>query len=397
MRNLPHFLLIVLISFSCASGKGKLITSDNIADCDGALPILQSGTSRTELPGTAGKKDEFTEYAALKDLEVGNSVWFSFIAEFDGKFTLKAETESGDLNLVVFQTDGKDICGDIESGRAEIKRMLVREESPIVWLINRDIKNGLRPLNMRKGDKIHFVIFTRKTRKTKITMDVELVPNNVEQIFKPSDNKKKLVDLTEENPGPTTTIELRDIETGDPVVATIHLYGTKDDEITEKASDLIFQPNRSGLLSIACSVEGYFFVDRKDEVSPNSEKIIEIKLQQLKKGKSVQLEDIQFKPGTTEFLPSAEPVLLRLREFMGLNAKINIEIQGHVFEPNATTAGGQKMSEDRAKRVMIYLVNGGINKKRMKAVGYGASRPIYPNPVRKEEEQANRRVEIVIL
>lgn len=228
-------------------------------------------------------------------------------------------------------------------------------------------------------------------------MDVELVPNNVEQIIKPSDNKKKIVDLTDNNPGVVTTIELRDIETGDPVIAKIHLYGTKDVEITEKASDLLFQPNRSGLMSINCSVEGYFFVDRKEEVSSTSAKLIEIKMQQLKKGKSVQLEDIQFKPGTSEFLPSAEPMLVRLREFMGLNAKINIEIQGHVFEPNTTTTAGQKMSEARAQQVMKYLVNSGINKRRMKAVGYGASRPIYPNAQRKEEEQANRRVEIVIL
>jgi outer membrane protein OmpA-like peptidoglycan-associated protein len=397
MLKLLHAFIISVILFSCAIGNRKPITSDNIADCGGALPILQSGTSRTELPGTSGNKDEFREYLALKDLEVGNSVWFSFIAEYDGKFNLKAETESGDLNLVVFQTDGKDICGDIESGRAEIKRMLVREESPTVWLINRNIKNGLSALPMRKGDKIHFVIFTRKNRKTKISLDVNLVPNKVDQIVMASDNKKKIVDLTKDKIGNVTTIELRDAETGDPVIAFIHLHGIKELEITEKASDLLFHPNRSGLMLIECSVEGYFFVDRKEEVSFNNDKKIEIKLQQLKKGKSAQLEDISFKPGTSEFLPSAEPVLLRLREFMGLNSKINIEIQGHVYEPNETTAGGQKMSEARAKQVKKYLVNGGINEKRMEAVGYGASKPIYPNPQRNEEEQANRRVEIVIL
>ena len=200
MRNLFHFILILVLVISCGLGQRKPITSENIADCDGALPILQSGKSRTELPGTSGKKDEFKQYAALQDLEVGNSVWFSFIAEYDGKFTLKAETETGDLNLVVFQTDGKDICGDIESGRAEIKRMLVRETSPIVWLIDRDIKNGLRTLNMRKGDKIHFVIFTRKVKKTIINMEVELVPNNVEQMVRRNDNKKLVVDLTEDIP-----------------------------------------------------------------------------------------------------------------------------------------------------------------------------------------------------
>lgn len=397
MRKLLHFVLIILVLFSCAAGKQKVVVSENIADCDGALPILQSGTSRTELPGSTGKKNEFTSYAALKDLEVGNSVWFSFIAEYDGKFNLKADTEIGDLNLVVFQTDGKDICGDIESGKAEIKRMLVRELSNTVWLVDREIKNGLRSLNMQKGDKIHFVIFTRKNKKTKISMNIDLVPNIVDHIIKPSDNKKKIVDLTKDNPGSVTSISLIDVETGDPVVATIHLHGLKDLNITEKASELLFHPNKSGLMKIECSVEGYFFLDRLEEISTNTEKRIEIKLQQLKKGKSAQLEEIQFKPGTSEFLPSAEPVLLRLREFMGLNETIKIEIQGHVYEPSETTTSGQKMSESRAKQVMKYLVNSGINKKRLKAVGYGASRPIYPNAQRKEEEQANRRVEIVIL
>jgi outer membrane protein OmpA-like peptidoglycan-associated protein len=392
-----HFFLFLSLLSACATGKNGFILSENIADCDGALPILQSGKSRIELPGTNGNKDEFKSYAALKDLEVGNSVWFSFIAEYDGAFNLKAETESNDLNLVVFQTDRKDICGAIESGRAEIKRMVVSDLSSTVWLTSRDVKNGLSALPMRKGDKIHFVIFTRKNRKTKISMEFDLAPNNVEQIAKTSDYKKKIVDLKANNPGSLTTIELRDAETGDPVVATIHLSGIKDLDITEKASDLLFRANQGGLMNIECRVEGYFFMDRKEEVSSTSDKKIEIKLQQLKKGKSVQLEEIQFKPGTSEFLPSAEPVLVRLREFMGLNSKINIEIQGHVYEPNSTTVMGQKMSEDRARQVMKYLTNSGINKKRMKAVGYGASRLIYPNPQRKEEEQANRRVEIVIL
>ncbi len=383
--------------FACGTGRLKPITSENMADCDGALPILQSGTSSIELPGTAGKKDEFKAYTALSGLEIANSVWFSFVAEYDGRFNLKVETESGDLNLVVFQTDGKDICGDIESGKAEIKRMLVRESSPIVWLVDRDIKNGLRSLSLRKGDKIHFVIFTRKSKKTKINMDVELVPNNVEQIYKPSDNKTKLVDLTDDSKANVSSIELRDVETGDPVIALIHLFGIKGMDIKEKASDLLFKPTQSGIISIECSVEGYFFVDRKEEISTDNEKKIVIKLQQLKKGKSIQLEEIQFKPSTSEFLPSAEPILLRLREFMGLNAKIQIEIQGHVYEPNETTSAGQKMSEDRAKQVMNYLINSGISKKRMKAVGYGGTKPIYPNPMRKEEEQANRRVEILIM
>ncbi|MFA7273164.1 MAG: OmpA family protein [Crocinitomicaceae bacterium] len=396
MNKIFHILLVTVLLISCGLGKNAVISSENIADCDGALPILQSGASSTELPGSAGKKNEFKEYAALKDLVVGNSVWYSFIAEYDGKFNLKAETASGDLNLVVFQTDGNDICGDIQSGRAEIKRLLVDETLNEVSLTDRNLKNALYPLPMRKGDVIYFVIFARKNKKTNISMTVDLVPNNVEQVFRPSDNKKRVVDLTEEFTPYKTTIQLRDAESGDPVIANIHITGLKGSEITQKASDLIFQPTRSGLASIKCNEEGYFFITRLEDIASISNDTIEIKMQRLKKGKSVQLEDIQFKPGTSEFMPSAEPALLRLREFMGLNSTINIEIQGHVYEPSETTAAGQKMSQARAEQVMKYLVNSGINKKRMTAVGYGASKPVFPNAKRKEEEQMNRRVEILI-
>jgi outer membrane protein OmpA-like peptidoglycan-associated protein len=45
---------------------------------------------------------------------------------------------------------------------------------------------------------------------------------------------------------------------------------------------------------------------------------------------------------------------------------------------------------------MQYLVDNGIAKERMTAVGYGNTRPVYANPKLASEEQANRRVEILI-
>jgi outer membrane protein OmpA-like peptidoglycan-associated protein len=45
---------------------------------------------------------------------------------------------------------------------------------------------------------------------------------------------------------------------------------------------------------------------------------------------------------------------------------------------------------------MLYLVENGILKERMTAVGYGNSKPIYPNAKLADEEQANRRVEILV-
>ena len=56
-----------------------------------------------------------------------------------------------------------------------------------------------------------------------------------------------------------------------------------------------------------------------------------------------------------------------------------------------------EFNTDRAKRVMNYLRDSGIDKDRMTAVGYGNEFMKYPEPKFANEEQANRRVEIKIL
>jgi outer membrane protein OmpA-like peptidoglycan-associated protein len=392
-----NILILLIVFFSCGVNKDKGITPSNIADCEGAINLFQAGTSVVDLPGTSGKKDEFSAYQVLKDVDVLNSVWFSFIADYDGKFTLRADTEVNDLNLVVFQTDGRNMCDDIASGKAEIKRMLIKEDYPSVWLTERNIKNALYPIQLRKGDKINFVIFTKKKRKTRIKLYIELLPSVVTQIVNSSDNKIKIVDLTDDFTANKTRIEVRNVETGDPVIANIRLKEMSDLEGSYRASDLIFQPAKTGLLKIECSEDGYFFVDRGDYVNPSEDKTITIYFQRLLKGKSMQLGEIQFKPNSSELLSSAEPVLTRLREFLALNADIEIEIQGHVFEKNTNSSDGMSMSNARAQRVMKYLVNSGINEKRMTAVGYGGTRPVFANPTTSAEEQANRRVEILIL
>ena len=112
---------------------------------------------------------------------------------------------------------------------------------------------------------------------------------------------------------------------------------------------------------------------------------------------SFTIEQIEFKPGTSEFLKKSEPRLKRLRDFMALNSDIRIEIQGHVFSLEDNSLVGQKLSESRALKVYNYLILNGINKDRMTTIGFGNTKPIFPNPKFSNEEQINRRVEIKIL
>ena len=94
---------------------------------------------------------------------------------------------------------------------------------------------------------------------------------------------------------------------------------------------------------------------------------------------------------------NSEPKLNRLKDFLLLNSDISIEIQGHVFALGDNSLAGQKVSEARAKRVKKFLIEHGVNKNRLKSKGYGNTKPIYEEPKFSYEEQANRRVEILVL
>jgi outer membrane protein OmpA-like peptidoglycan-associated protein len=163
-------------------------------------------------------------------------------------------------------------------------------------------------------------------------------------------------------------------------------------------SDFLFNLDRNTRLNVRCDVEGYFYVDINDtSVSATEDFELLIPMELIKSGKSLVIQDIEFTPGTSEITKNSEPRLRRLKDFLALNSNLKIEIQGHVFALGDNSFAGQKISEARAKRVMTYLIDNGIDKSRLKAVGYGNTRPIYPEPKFSYEEQANRRVEIVVL
>jgi len=77
-----------------------------------------------------------------------------------------------------------------------------------------------------------------------------------------------------------------------------------------------------------------------------------------------------------------------------LLAESNVEIEGHT-DNVGNAASNKKLSEQRANAVLNHLVSRGVEKKRLKAIGYGLTRPVADNST-KEGQAKNRRVELVI-
>jgi outer membrane protein OmpA-like peptidoglycan-associated protein len=109
-----------------------------------------------------------------------------------------------------------------------------------------------------------------------------------------------------------------------------------------------------------------------------------------------ELDDVYFAAGLASVLEESYPKLKRLRDFLILNPSVHIEIHGHVNEDNNKDIISMKLSKKRAQKVVDYLVEGGVERERLKAIGFGNTKPIYKDPQNEEEKEANRRVEIKI-
>lgn len=118
-------------------------------------------------------------------------------------------------------------------------------------------------------------------------------------------------------------------------------------------------------------------------------------LQTIEEGSSIVLENIFFEFNKTALLPTSFAELDKVTEFVKTNNIKLIEIGGHT-DSEGSDSYNQKLSEGRAQSVVNYLKSKGIAAERMKAVGYGESKPIDTN--RSEEGRAiNRRVEFTLL
>jgi len=74
---------------------------------------------------------------------------------------------------------------------------------------------------------------------------------------------------------------------------------------------------------------------------------------------------------------------------------IEVEIAGHT-DNTGSEEDNLKLSQRRADRVKKYLINEGIDARRIKAKGYGENQPVAGNNT-KEGKQKNRRTEVRII
>jgi outer membrane protein OmpA-like peptidoglycan-associated protein len=151
-----------------------------------------------------------------------------------------------------------------------------------------------------------------------------------------------------------------------------------------------------GYLALA---EGFYSVTKNLDVTDLKE-YKEIDEQNLfmapvMESQTVRINNVFFKKKSSEFEKESFPELNRFVEFLKVNKKITIEIQGHT-DNKGEPAENLALSEKQAQAIADYCISKGIKSERMTVKGFGQTRPIGFN---KDEEgrEMNRRIEFKVI
>lgn len=207
---------------------------------------------------------------------------------------------------------------------------------------------------------------------------------------------------------------IRDEKTKQPLKAQIVL-------IDNEANKVIAEFNSDGVTGkYLVSLPGgknYGIAVRKDGYLFHSENFVipdesgfrqynkDADLKKVEVGQTIVLRNIFFDLDKYSLRPESVNELERLLKLLQENPTMKIEISGHT-DTRGSAEHNQELSQNRAKAVVDYLIEHGIDKSRLTFAGYGETKTLISDEAiakmtssneREEAHQQNRRTEFKIL
>jgi outer membrane protein OmpA-like peptidoglycan-associated protein len=190
-------------------------------------------------------------------------------------------------------------------------------------------------------------------------------------------------------------------KTGDPVDAKVSIAKRGDKAVNYKPATsggaFSQEISKTGMYLFTASHEGFLNTTDSlnydnDEVTPMTKNLV---LQPIEVGVVVRLKNIYFDFNKATLKPESFVELQKVVAFLNENPTVEIEIEGHTDSVGPDDRN-QKLSQDRSQSVVDYMVSKGISGGRLKAKGFGESKPIDTNDTDAGRAN-NRRVEFTVL
>ncbi len=196
-------------------------------------------------------------------------------------------------------------------------------------------------------------------------------------------------------------IIVKDID-GKLVDGIVHVFAKKDNQFVVKSNTI------DGELQspIAANQEYTLVVNAKnymlhiedfkvEEQNEFNEIILEVVLKKASEGDNLILSNVEFNYASAVLKPVSFEHLDLVVIYLLSNPKFKIEISGHT-DNTGDYDDNKKLSEQRAKAVVDYLIKKNISEDRLNYNGYSSDKPIADNNT-PEGREKNRRVEFQII
>ncbi len=105
--------------------------------------------------------------------------------------------------------------------------------------------------------------------------------------------------------------------------------------------------------------------------------------------------NIYFRSGSAHLQQKSMPLLRNLLDIVQRCPGMRIQVAGHT-DSDGSQQANQRLSEARARAVARFLIDSGVEASRIETVGYGETRPAFPNDSARHKLW-NRRIEFLVL
>jgi len=196
---------------------------------------------------------------------------------------------------------------------------------------------------------------------------------------------------------------INDSENQRPIIAKIELIDRDrsmviSTAISDSTGNYSVKLPETKMYGVEIVAKGYLlYLDMVDLSQRTYDEVVvkNFLLDRVEVGAKVILKNIYFEFGKSNLKPESYAGLDNVVKLLQSNETIRIEISGHTDNIGSLKTN-TKLSTDRAKAVVDYLVKKGIPASRLEYKGYAFSQPIAPNNTDAGRAQ-NRRVEFKVL
>lgn len=226
---------------------------------------------------------------------------------------------------------------------------------------------------------------------------------NVEQDVALEAGKTAKVELALEPDEKKAIFEITTASAKKPVAAEVKLDGKVQQSVTTTATA---EPTKAEVpasqYTVTVNAEGFLSQTREVQVAPGGTMKLAFELVPAPKtplvvfkGDKIEiLQQVHFLTGKSTILADSFNLLQQVVDVVIKNSVKKVKVEGHT-DNRGDKKANQKLSEDRARAVIDYMIAQGVSASRLESVGYGDSKPVAPNLTARGRE-LNRRVEFLV-